>query len=150
MTVRRAHSADVGALIALMREFYAESGFPLDQQWARGAFTRLIEDPELGCVWLAEHNDAPVGHTVLTLRYTMEHGAPSGYIDDLFVRPEFRRRGAARALLSALIAECRLRGCKALYVEVGDRNTPAMHLYEQMGLKPFQDGRVLLSGEIDR
>lgn len=148
MIVRPAGLADVVALIDLMREFYAESGYSLDPQWANSAFTHLIGDPGLGCIWVAEQGDLLMGHVVLTLRYTMEHGALSGYIDDLFVRPEYRRRGVARALVSELIAECRLRGCKAIYVEVGDQNVPAMRLYKQFGLEPFQDGRVLLSGKI--
>jgi ribosomal protein S18 acetylase RimI-like enzyme len=69
------------------------------------------------------------GIAVLTLRYTMEHGALSGYIDDLFVRPEFRRQGIARALLSELLDECQRRSCKSIYVEVGDRNVAAIELY---------------------
>jgi GNAT superfamily N-acetyltransferase len=59
------------------------------------------------------------GHAVLTLRYTMEHGVLSGYIDDLFVKPQFRRQRIARALLSELFDECRRRTCKSIYVEVG-------------------------------
>jgi ribosomal protein S18 acetylase RimI-like enzyme len=148
IALRRAGSADVGVLIDLMREFYAEAGYSVDGQWASSAFTRLIEDPGLGCVWVAWNDKSPIGHAVLTLRYTMEHGASSGYIDDLFVRPEYRRRRIARALLSELIAECRQRDCKAIYVEVGDGNVPAMQLYREMGLERFADGRVLLSSII--
>lgn len=146
--VRIADSDDAEKLIDLMRAFYAESGFSLDPQWAREAFHRLFDNPALGCVWLALQRGAPAGHAVLTLRYTMEHGALSGYIDDLFVQPAFRRQGIARALLSELVAECRRRGCRSMYVEVGNQNVPAIKLYEQIGLKPFQDGRVLLSGQL--
>jgi ribosomal-protein-alanine N-acetyltransferase len=78
----------------------------------------------------------------------MEHGALSGYIDDLFVKPQFRRQRIARALLSELFAECRRRTCKSIYVEVGDRNVPAIELYSHLGLGPFQDGRVLFHGTV--
>ena len=64
-------------------------------------------------------------------------------IDDLFVKPEFRRQRIARALVSELFDECKRRRCKSLYVEVGDRNVPAIELYSQFGLGPFHDGRVL-------
>jgi ribosomal protein S18 acetylase RimI-like enzyme len=146
--VRRATRSDVGALVDLMRAFYRETDYPLDQGWADAAFSTLLEHSELGCVWLAECQHAAVGHAVLTVRYTMEHGAPSGYIDDLFVQPEFRRRGIARALLAELFEECRRRGCKSMYVEVGDRNAPAIELYRRFGLGPFQDGRVLFHGAL--
>lgn len=129
-----------------MREFYAEANYPLDQKWAEAAFSRLLENSKLGRIWIAEHEGAVAGHAVLTLRYTMEHGSLSGYVDDLFVRPDFRRRGIGRALMSELFGECERRGCKSMYVEVGDKNVPAIKLYSQFGLGPFRDGRVLFGG----
>ena len=146
IVVKRATQSDVGTLVELMREFYAEANYPLEQEWAESAFSQLIVRPELGCVWLAECDDAAAGHAVLTLRYTMEHGALSGHVDDLFVKPEFRRRRIACALLSELFDECRRRGCKSIYVEVGDRNVAAIELYRRFGLEPFRDGRVLFHG----
>lgn len=146
--VRRAARSDIGTLVELMREFYAESSYSLDERWAENAFSRLLEHSELGCVWLAECDEVAAGHAVLTLRYTMEHGALSGHIDDLFVRPEFRRQRIGRALLSELLDECRQRSCKSIYVEVGDRNVPAIELYRRFGIGPFQDGRVLFHGAL--
>jgi GNAT superfamily N-acetyltransferase len=131
-----------------MRDFYAEAKHSLDRAWAETSLSQLLEHSELGCVWLAECRGVAAGHAVLTLRYTMEHGALSGYIDDLFVKPEFRRQGIARALLSALFDECKRRSCKSIYVEVGDRNVPAIELYNQFGLERFHDGRVLLHGAL--
>lgn len=148
VVVRRAARADLGTLVDLMREFYAEASYSLDPSWAARAFSQLLEHSELGCVWLAEHDRAPAGHAVLTLRYTMEHGAPSGHIDDLFVRPQFRRQGIAFALLSELLAECRQRGCGSLLVEVGNENVAAIELYRRIGLGPFRDGRIVLHGAL--
>ena len=142
--VRRAGRSDVGALVDLMREFYVEASYSLDREWAEAAFSELFENPDRGCVWIAEAAGTAAGHAVLTVRYTMEHGSLSGYIDDLFVRPRFRRRGIARALVSELFVEGRRRGCRSVYVEVGAENTPAIRLYNQFGLRRFEDGRVLL------
>jgi ribosomal protein S18 acetylase RimI-like enzyme len=146
--VRRAGQSDVDTLVDLMREFYAEANFPLDRQWAVNSFSQLLAHSELGCVWLAERHGATAGHAVLTLRYTMEHAALSGYIDDLFVKPEFRRQGIARVLLAELLDECKRRSCKSIYVEVGERNDAAVELYRQFGLGPFHDGRVLFHGAL--
>jgi len=148
--VRRATRSDVGTLVDLMREFYAEANYSLDGKRAETSFLRLLENSELGCVWLAECHGVAAGHAVLTLRYTMEHGALGGHIDDLFVKPEFRRQRVARALLSELFDECGRRNCKSIYVEVGDRNVPAIELYGHFGLAPFDDGRVLFHGALPR
>ena len=149
-TVRRATRSDIGTLVELMQEFYSESGYSLDRQHAEAAFSRLFHNPDLGCVWLAEQHGAAAGHAVLTLHYIMEHAGFSAYIDDLFVKPAFRRQGIARALLAELWSECARRDCKSIYVEVGSDNSPAIALYRRLGLRQLQDGRVMLGGLVGR
>lgn len=146
--VRRATLDDVPALVVLMREFYAESSYPLDNEWASGAFRKLLSNPSLGCAWLAGAGRNSIGHAVLTARYTMEHGASSGYVDDLYVEPGYRRQGIGFALLERLFHECRVRELASVYVEVGQSNRPALALYAKFGLAPVTDGRVLLSGPL--
>ena len=148
LSVRSAEPADVADLVLLMHDFYAEANYPLDHSWAAASFLQLLSRPELGCVWLVHSGPLPIGHAVLTVRYTMEHGGLSGYVDDLYVKPEFRRMGAGDALLNELFAECRARDCKFVHVEVGDSNAPALALYAKFGLLPAKDGRVLLSGPL--
>jgi ribosomal protein S18 acetylase RimI-like enzyme len=143
-----AASEDVGDLVGLMEEFYAESNYPLDHPWAGSALLRLISRPEWGRIWLARSGGGTIGHAVLAVRYTMEHGGLSGYVDDLFVRPAFRRQGVGRALLDALFRECHVRGCQSVQVEVGPNNAPALALYAAFGLMPHRDDRQLLSGQV--
>jgi ribosomal protein S18 acetylase RimI-like enzyme len=150
LTVHRAEPSDVGSLVALMHDFYAEAGYALDHDWAAASFRELLTQPALGCCWLACLDAEPVGHVVLTFRYTMEHGGLSGYVDDLFVRPAFRRLGAARAMLDELFAECRSRGCRSVQVEVGHDNAAALSLYARFGLMSHDDGRLLLAGPLSK
>ena len=145
VSVRRATPEDIPALVVLMEAFYAESDHRLDNESASGAFRNLLSKPSLGCVWVACAGENSVGHAVLTARYTMEHGASSGYVDDLYVEPEYRRRGVGFALLERLFHECQVRELASVYVEVGQSNRPALALYAKFGLTPVTDGRVLLS-----
>jgi len=147
-TVNLASPDDVDDLVDLMEEFYAEANYPLDRPSARSSLLELMDRSEFGCIWLARSGGRAVGHVVLAVRYTMEHGGFSGYVDDLFVRPALRRRGVGRALLKQLFDECRARGCKSVQVEVGSSNTAALALYGLLGLAPQQDGRQLLSGAV--
>jgi ribosomal protein S18 acetylase RimI-like enzyme len=147
-SVRRATAEDAPALVSLMQAFYAEAGSPLDGHWASSALQALLSDSALGAIWLVSSDAQPVGHAVLAVRYTMEYGGLSGYIDDLFVRPAFRRSGVGRRLLDNVFAECRSRGCRSIQVEVGAGNAPAVALYASFGLTPSQDDRVLLSAVV--
>lgn len=150
VVVRRATRSDIPALVDLMRDFYAESSFPLDAEWAGRAFASLIDEPSRGAAWILECDGTPDGHVVLSVRFAMEFGGLSAYIDDLYVRPGHRRKGAARAGLDALIAECRRHGCRSLHVEVAPDNRAAVALYRRYGLAPLGDQRQQLRVELPR
>lgn len=63
-------------------------------------------------------------------------GVAGIYLEDLFVRPEFRRRGLARALLAALASECVQRGYTRLSWAVLNWNADAITLYDGIGGEP--------------
>lgn len=140
--------ADLDALVDLMHEFYAEAGFALDRAWAARSLADLIDHPSFGGVWLIRTQGQVAGYVVLSVRYSMEHGGLSACIDDLFVRPTYRRCGAARAGLDALVDDSRRRGCLSLHVEVGRDNAAAVALYQRYGLSEGHDGRLWLSAPL--
>ncbi|BBX04126.1 GNAT family N-acetyltransferase [Mycolicibacterium moriokaense] len=63
-------------------------------------------------------------------------GVAGIYLEDLFVRPQFRRRGLARKLLSTLARECVANGYTRLSWAVLDWNVNAIALYDAVGGKP--------------
>jgi ribosomal protein S18 acetylase RimI-like enzyme len=138
----------VGVLVELMREFYAESSYSLDAERAEAAFVKLLTRPDFGSAWIACQGDVGVGYVVLTLRYSMDHGALCGHIDDLFVGRMYRRQHVGHRLLSELMAECRRRQCATVRVEVADLGTPAIQLYRSFGLDEIRDGRIFLHGPV--
>src|SRR6185437_6191160 len=70
--IQRGSSADIAVLVELMAEFYAESGYPLDRDWAAASFGRLLGDGDRGAAWIAQACGEPAGHVVLVLRHSME------------------------------------------------------------------------------
>lgn len=142
---RHATLDDIPILVDLMQEFYAEAAYPLDRQWAANSFSALLRDDSLGAVWIIFHDGEPAGHVVLTIRFSMEYGGLDAFIDDLFIRPAYRRRGLGRAALKALFDECERRRVLALHVEVGQDNIAAKALYQSYGLEPGSDSRQMLT-----
>jgi GNAT superfamily N-acetyltransferase len=53
----------------------------------------------------------------------------------MFVAPEFRRRGLARAILAALEEAATGRGCRAIRLETGNGQPEALALYESAGYR---------------
>jgi ribosomal protein S18 acetylase RimI-like enzyme len=144
-----AGAPDVPTLVELMREFYEESHYPLDRDWAARSFFTLLADRSLGAAWIARIDGEPAGYVVLTLRFGMEHGGLQASIDDLFVRAAHRRSGAATALLRTLVDEGHRRGVVALHVEVAEANDAAIALYRRFGLESRDDRRAVLACRLE-
>ena len=62
-------------------------------------------------------------------------GKPGLYLEDLFVRPEFRGRAIGKALLSYLAALAVARGCGRFEWQVLDWNQSARDFYESLGAR---------------
>ena len=60
-------------------------------------------------------------------------GVAGIYLEDLFVRPQFRRRGLARKMLATLARECVEGGYTRLSWAVLDWNVNAIALYDAVG-----------------
>jgi GNAT superfamily N-acetyltransferase len=70
------------------------------------------------------------------------------WVEDLFVRPEARGRGAAKALLKALAQRCAAEELGRLDWAVLDWNAPAIGFYDRIGAVSLDDWRLRrLSGD---
>ncbi len=144
--VRGAAKNDIPILVELMREFYAESKYSLDGDWAVRSFDQLLQSTERGAAWISFRGSDPAGYVVLTTRHSMEFGGLDGFVDDLFVRPAFRRCGVGTSLLTALFRECSERGVFAVHIEVGADNTAVQALCRRFGLS--SNGRQLFTARV--
>jgi GNAT superfamily N-acetyltransferase len=70
-------------------------------------------------------------------------GRPGLWLEDLYVRPAYRRQGCAQTLLRALAALARERGCGRFEWAVLDWNTPAIAFYESLGATILPDWRIV-------
>ncbi len=70
------------------------------------------------------------------LNFSTWDGVAGIYLEDLYVRPRFRRRGLARRLLSVLATECVRNGYSRLSWAVLNWNTDAIALYDGVGGQP--------------
>jgi GNAT superfamily N-acetyltransferase len=75
----------------------------------------------------------PVGLALYFFTYSTFLGQPTLYLEDLFVLPEERGRGAGRALLRALARIALRRGCGRMEWAVLDWNTPSIRFYRRLG-----------------
>jgi len=88
------------------------------------------------------------GFAVWFHNYSTFLGRPGLYLEDLFVRPEWRTRGVGRALLAHLARVALARGCGRMEWAVLDWNSPAIEFYRRIGARPMDEWTVYrLTGE---
>jgi GNAT superfamily N-acetyltransferase len=85
---------------------------------------------------IAEVDGTPAAAALWFRNFSTWDGVAGVYLEDLYVRPQFRRRGLARKMLAALARECVAGGYTRLSWAVLDWNTDAISLYDAVGGKP--------------
>jgi GNAT superfamily N-acetyltransferase len=85
---------------------------------------------------VAEVDDEVAAMALWFLNFSTWDGVEGIYLEDLFVRPQFRRLGLGRRLLAALARECLDHDYTRLAWAVLNWNTPAIALYQAVGAQP--------------
>jgi GNAT superfamily N-acetyltransferase len=97
---------------------------------------------------MVELDGAVVGFSLWFYNFSTFAGRGGIYVEDLFVLPQARGRGAGRALLAQLASRCLAEGLARLDWTVLDWNTPAIVFYESLGAEALDDWRLLrVSGQ---
>jgi GNAT superfamily N-acetyltransferase len=93
-------------------------------------------------VLLALENESAVGFAVFFHNFSTWLGRPGLYLEDLFVKPDWRGKGYGRALLVHLAKIARERGCGRMEWAVLDWNEPAIKFYRALGASPEKDWTI--------
>jgi GNAT superfamily N-acetyltransferase len=93
---------------------------------------------------IAEWEGQPAGYAVFFGFYSTWAGRPGLFIEDVFVRSEFRRKGIGKALFARVARIARDEGCFGLRWEVLSWNQPAIDLYKSLGVTFLEQWRSML------
>ncbi|HEX6711578.1 MAG TPA: GNAT family N-acetyltransferase [Rubrobacter sp.] len=138
VTVAHVHGTDLAGPLALLEESLRD-GEPVPEGFAN----RLRKAVEAGDIEIltARTEDRILGVIILAYRLNVSAGGLFASIEDLYVRPETRRRGVGRALLQAAGERCVARGIS--YVEVQVEGDEAEAFYAAFGYEPEPGVRVI-------
>lgn len=141
-----ADGSNIETIVNFMRDYYAYDHIPYDREAARSSLERLVDDHSLGRAWMIRYGEEPAGYCVLTLSYSLEFRGRSAFIDELFIREEYRGRGIGNRALEFLKETAGALGVTALRLEVERKNVDARRLYRKAG---FEDqDRSLMTSKI--
>lgn len=90
-------------------------------------------------VLIAEYQGEPTGFALFFTSYSTFLARPGIYLEDLFIKPEYRGFGIGKALLAFLAGLAVERKMGRLDWSVLDWNEPAIKFYEQIGARGLTD-----------
>ncbi len=133
MKIEQAQYSDINILVNLFeayRKFYKqEADLTSSKQFLQERFQNNDN-----IVFIAYHEEEPIGFTQLYKTFSSVSLRPFYILNDLYVNPEFRKKGVGEALLEHAKAFCKEQGFKGLALETAIDN-PAQKLYERLGWK---------------
>ena len=147
--IRQATEDDVPQILQFIRDL-AEYERSAHEVAATEELLRstLFGNPRFAEVLIGEEDGTPVAFALFFHNYSTWTGRPGLYLEDLYVKPEARRKGYGRVLLSRLAAIAKERNCARFEWAVLEWNTPAIEFYRSIGAVPMSEWRVMrVSGE---
>jgi len=140
----------IGAFIQELAEYERLSG---ECQAAPEAVAESLfaPHPRVFCD-IAEWNGVPAGFALWFYSYSTFQAKHGIYLEDLFVRPQFRGKGLGRALMLELARRTLREGCGRFEWSVLDWNEPSIDFYKSLGAGAMKDWTVfrLEGGALER
>lgn len=147
--IRAALPSDVPAILSLIREL-ADYEHLSD---ACIATEELLERHLFGGDRAAEAlvatvEEAVVGYAIFFKTFSTFLALPGIYLEDIYVRPAYRRRGLGKQMLQTIARLAVSRGYGRVEWSVLDWNAPSINFYKSLGALPLEEWTMMrLTGE---
>jgi GNAT superfamily N-acetyltransferase len=141
--IRSATRGDLPIILQLIRDLAAYERAPNEVTATEDELLKvLFGDKPAAEVRLAFEGETPVGFAVFFHNFSTWLGRPGLYLEDLFIKPQYRGQGYGRALLVDLAQIARDRRCGRMEWAVLNWNEPAIQFYRKLGAKPNDEWTI--------
>jgi GNAT superfamily N-acetyltransferase len=157
--VRYADKEDVPLILEFIKELAAYENMLDDVVATEELLLESLFQRKVAEVVIGEYQNKPVAFALFFHNFSTFLGKPGIYLEDIFVKPEFRGKGIGTILLSFLANLAVQRNCGRLEWSCLDWNEPSIKFYKQIGAKSMDEwtvyrlqGRALsdLAGKFDK
>jgi GNAT superfamily N-acetyltransferase len=140
LSIRTATAQDARLIVQLIRELAEYERAPQEavatpEDILRDGFS---ERPKFR-ILIAEWSGQPAGFALFFNNYSTWRGRPGLFLEDLFVRPEFRKKGIGKSLLVKLARIAVAEGCGRFEWQVLQWNAPAIDFYQSLGAQIMKE-----------
>ena len=141
LAIAFAEARDVDATVTLLDAQLREHDIATAPAALRDVANAVIEGPGLGFILVARDRETPIGLAYAAAHLSAEHGGVIGWLEELYVVPASRSRGAGSALLERVFAQATQLGWRGLELEVVRGHEKAVPLYLRHGFSALDRAR---------
>ena len=143
MKIRPARKEEASIILKLIRDLAEYEKAPDEVKASEKEIIETIfaDNPKVFCD-LVEVDGDIAGMAIWFLNYSTWQGKHGIYLEDLYVKPEYRGRGYGKALLQHLAGICNERGYGRFQWWVLDWNSPAIEFYRSLGAEAMSEWTV--------
>lgn len=134
---------DLKTISKMVSEFYSEESYPYNEKEIEKNLETLLSDNRLGNIILIKDENQTAGYCMVINSFCLELGGKIGYIDELFVKEEYRNKNLSTNCLNYIIESYRSNKYSSLRLEVESKNIKAIEYYKRFDFKAHQ--RILMS-----
>ena len=142
MEIRFATREDAGKILAFIKELAAYEKMEHEVVATEALLCEWVFDKQKAEVIFAVEDGAEVGFALFFHNFSTFLGRAGIYLEDLYIKPEYRGRGFGKALIKKLAAIAKERGCGRLEWWCLDWNKPSIDFYLSLGAEPMNDWTV--------
>ncbi len=143
LTIRPATEDDVPVILSLIKGLAEYEKLAHEVVATEELLSATLFGPHpVAEVILGDYDGKPVSFALFFHNYSTFLGRPGIYLEDLFVKPEMRRRGFGKVMLAYVAYLAKERQCGRLEWSVLDWNEPAWKFYKSIGAVPMDQWTV--------
>jgi len=147
LSIRPATARDVPVLKTFIHEFAQFERLPVSVSEASLLRDGFGERPKFR-VLMAEWDGQPAGYAFFFDYYSTFEGRAGLFLEDIYVREQYRGKQIGKALLARVAAIARQEDCFGVRWQVLDWNTPAIEFYRRLGAEFLDEWKTVgLQGE---
>jgi GNAT superfamily N-acetyltransferase len=141
--------ADVAEITTMIRELAVYEKLLHEAKASEDDIRRaLFDTPPAAHALMARVDGAVVGFSLYFLTFSTFVGRQGIWLEDLYVRPDWRKQGIGGQLLARLARITLERGCRRLEWSVLNWNTPSIEVYKAIGARAKDEWTTMrLAGE---